>query len=146
MASSAAIGLSFFASPALAQNDHVRHYQAHNDALERGEIAAGIEHAENAWRAAETELGDSETTAVLSYNFANLAYYHFPKRVIEPRERVIAQTGDNHEIFSAEEPKLMLLAVRSFSAKDERAPNKPLRERLESISSVSRIAISPRRS
>jgi hypothetical protein len=48
--------------PSSAQSDHVAHYKAYSEALNRGDPIAAVEHAEAAWRAAETELGDNQTT------------------------------------------------------------------------------------
>lgn len=58
------------AAGALAQDRpvHLTEFKAYSDALAAGDENAAATHAEAAWRAAEEELGDHETTAILAEN------------------------------------------------------------------------------
>jgi hypothetical protein len=47
-------------------------YRAFREALTAGNGAAATSHAHAAWQAAETELGNHPTTAILAYNYARL--------------------------------------------------------------------------
>jgi tetratricopeptide (TPR) repeat protein len=113
--------------PSSAQSDHVAHYKAYSEALNRGDPIAAVEHAEAAWRAAETELGDNQTTAILAYNFANQIYYPRPADAIAPLKRVIELTGESSELFGAEEPGIMLLYVEARTDDKPREKNNALR-------------------
>ena len=76
-----AVVMSVWLAPTVssyAQNEHVVHYLAYNKALDDGDSIAATEHAEAAWRTAEAELGDHQTTAILAYNFADQIYYPRP--------------------------------------------------------------------
>ncbi len=117
---------------ALAQKEHVAHYKSYNAAIERGDFDAAAASGEAAWRAAETELGDQQTTAILAYNYARLIYYRAPEKAIEPLERVIAVAGDDSSLFVEDPPGLMLAYVRALTSPDSKNANKALRTLLES--------------
>ena len=119
---------SFAAS---AQADHVAHYQAYNTALEQGDMTTAIDQAEKAWRAAEENLGNNPTTAVLAYNFANLIYYSQPEAAVEPLNRVIAITGEDSDMFGVETPKLMLFLVNALLEDYSRAMRNKLKTTLD---------------
>ena len=104
-------------------------YKAYNAALDAGDLAEAIKHAEAAWRAAEEELGDNETTAILAYNFANAVYFSEPDRAIEPLKRVIALAGSQDEMFGADQPELML----ALSAYRSEPTSKDKRTKLHSV-------------
>ena len=109
---------------------YIAEYRAYNDALERGEILEAIARAEAAWRAAETELGDSDTTAKLAYNFAASVYDVDPNRAIEPLQRVIQLTGAQHQMFGAETPELMLVLSKFTASGEPGSVRKELSEKL----------------
>ena len=113
-----------------AQKEHVKYYKQFNEALEAGDLAAAAEAGERAWRAAETELGDNQTTAVLAYNYAAQIYFPAPDKAIEPLERVIEIVGEGNDMFGAEAPALMLAFARNATS-DERRNVDDLRARLE---------------
>jgi len=119
------------AAPAYAQNEHAGHYKAYNEALDSGDLPAAADHAQAAWRAAEREMGDNQTTAILAYNFANLIYYSRPADAIAPLNRVIALTGEGHEIFGAEAPVVMLAYVEASADEKSLGKKKALRRILE---------------
>ena len=116
---------------ALAQKEHVVQYKAYNAALETGDMIAAAEHAEAAWRMAETELGDNPTTAVLAYNYASMMYYAQPVNAIEPLKRVIAITGPSDPQFGAEEPGIMLAYIEAATDSAPRKKNEVLHQILK---------------
>ena len=119
-----------------AQRAHAPFYKQYNDALAAGDFAAAAAAGEQAWRAAEGDLGDHQTTAILAYNYASLIYYGAPERAIEPLERVIAIVGEGSGMFGAEPPELMLAFARA-AADDDRQLKTALRARLETAESTS---------
>lgn len=129
----ALIATIVLALPAQAQSDHVAHYQAYNQALAQGDLVAAEDQAEKAWRAAERELGDHQTTAVLAYNFANLVYFTQPQKALEPLARVVDITGDNNDMFGVESPGLMLLLANAFTNPDARERENTLRTTLNDL-------------
>ncbi len=118
---------------AQAQSEHVAHYQAYHAALDNGDLTTAIDEAEKAWRAAEQNLGDHQTTAVLAYNVANLVYFTHPQKAVEPLNRVIAMTGENNDMFGVESPRLMLLLVNAVLDDDSREKEQALRTALENL-------------
>lgn len=70
---------------ALAEATHLTHYAAYTEAFGQGRLAESMRHARSAWGAAEQELGDSPTTAILAYNYARLAFAYEQTR--EPAEQ-----------------------------------------------------------
>lgn len=127
----AAIAGFFCADAAYGQDQHVAYYKLYNEALEAGDRAAALKNAEAAWRAAEDELGDQQTTAVLAYNYAWLVYPSDQASAIEPLERVIAIVGEDSGLFGDEIPKLMLDYVRAVVSTDDRALKRKLTKTLE---------------
>ena len=117
--------------PALAQKEHIEFYKQFNEALEAGDFAAAEEAGERAWRTAETELGDSQTTAVLAYNYAAQIYFSTPEKAIEPLERVIEIAGEGSGLFGAEPPALMLAFVRAAANKKNIRLQSTLEKQLE---------------
>ena len=73
--------------------DYKAEYKAYNAAIEAGDEAEAIKRAEAAWQAAETELGDNQTTAILAYNYASLIYDKQPEKTTAAINRVMALTG-----------------------------------------------------
>ena len=118
-------------TPARAQQDHHAYYEAYQQAMHIGEYADAERHAEDAWRAAERELGDSETTAILAYNFAALIYDRRPADAIAPLQRVIDLTGEANEMFGPEAPIIMLLYIEAGLDNDSRSRKRALRKKLE---------------
>ncbi len=59
--------------PVLAQDAHLAEYARYQTAFDKGDVGAAMAYAKAAWQAAETELPDAATTAVLAYNYARLA-------------------------------------------------------------------------
>ena len=57
-----------------AEPTHLREFAAYQAAFAKGDLSATIEHARTAWQAAELELGDSATTAILAYNYARSSF------------------------------------------------------------------------
>ncbi len=95
IAASAAL-FALFASA--AAQEYLDAYKAYNAALERGDRAAAVDAAERAWRAAEKELGDDATTAVLAFNYLGLIAYSDVSRAEEPARRVdelLSSFGDD---------------------------------------------------
>jgi tetratricopeptide (TPR) repeat protein len=76
--------LVFLLSAPLAHADYRSEYAAYNKALAAGDYSGAAKHGEAAWRAAETELGEHKSTAVLAFNFAELVVIGEPRRAIEP--------------------------------------------------------------
>lgn len=118
---------------AQAQRAHVPFYQQYNEALAAGDFATAAKAGEQAWRAAEGELGDNQTTAILAYNYAALIYFTMPEKAVEPLERVVAITGESNELFGAEPPELMLSYVRATAKDENRRFKTDLRRHLEAF-------------
>lgn len=78
---------ALLSSPASA--DYKSEYQTYSSAIASGDTAGALSHGEAAWRAAETELGDVQTTAVLAYNFGRLASMYSAQKAIEPFGRAL---------------------------------------------------------
>ncbi len=119
--------------PANAQKEHVKFFKQFNKALETGDDAAATEVGERAWRTAEEELGDNQTTAILAYNYAAHIYAVTPEQAIEPLERAIAIVGEGSGLFGAEPPALMLAFVRAVANDDDKKMKSGLRDRLEAF-------------
>jgi len=62
-------------------------YKAYNEALARGDTATATTHAMTAWKAAEDALGDNATTAVLAYNYGQLALFDDPESSLPALQR-----------------------------------------------------------
>ena len=118
-----------------AQKAHVPFYKQYNEALAAGDFAAAAEAGEQAWRAAEADLGDHQTTAILAYNYASLIYFNAPGKAVEPLERVIAIVGEGSTMFGAEPPELMLSFVRTSLDSDRQLVTN-LRTRLATAEST----------
>jgi hypothetical protein len=71
----------------VAQAGHKSEYSAYRQAIAAGDYAKAARHGEAAWRAAEKELGDTKTTAILAFNFAELVVINEPAKAIEPYAR-----------------------------------------------------------
>lgn len=84
------LALILAATPATAFADHKSEYAAYRQALAAGDYAKAATHGEAAWRAAETEIGDTKQTAILAFNFAELVAVREPNKAIEPYERARA--------------------------------------------------------
>lgn len=130
--------LIVFAGAAAAQQRHVELYREYNAALEAGDVKTAVEKAESAWRAAEEELGDTQTTAILAYNYATLIYVAAPERAAEPLERVVAIAGEDDAIFGDEPPGLMLAYVSSAANGDNKGLIDALRDRLRAADDAGR--------
>ncbi len=131
----AAVFIAFALYPicaAGAEKTHLQYYKAYNAALEAGDFEAAATEGEAAWRAAEIELGDVQTTAVLAYNYASLIYFRRPEQAIEPLERVVEIAGADNEIFGDEAPGLMLSLVKAVSDNENKDAKKHLLGQLES--------------
>ena len=63
-----------------AEPTHLREFAAYQAAFAKGDLSATIEHARTAWQAAELELGDSATTAILAYNYARSSFAYADAR------------------------------------------------------------------
>lgn len=113
-----------------AQRAHIPFYKHYNEALAAGDFATAATAGEQAWRAAEADLGDHQTTAILAYNYAALIYFTLPEKAIEPLERVVAILGEGSDMFGAEPPGLMLAFARA-SADDDKTLKAALRAKLE---------------
>lgn len=116
---------------ASASETYKEQYRAYVAAVESGDADEAIARGESAWLAAEKELGDSETTAILAYNYASLIYIRTPEKAIEPLNRVIALTGDASPIFGDEPPILMLRVASAASDKESRQKIRELRKMLQ---------------
>lgn len=91
---SAAAAVALLAvSPAFA--DYKSEYKDYKAAIESRNLEKALEHGEAAWREAETEIGETTTTAVLAYNYAMLAAFAEPAKAIEAFDRAIAIAQKN---------------------------------------------------
>lgn len=114
------------AAPA-AHADHKSEYSAYRKALAAGDYFGAATHGEAAWRAAEKELGDTKTTAILAFNFAELVVINEPAKAVEPYSRARAISEKTKTAIAMED-----IAVGSESAAFVLAPeNKQRRIALE---------------
>jgi hypothetical protein len=74
---------------------HVVEYRAFRNALETGDEKTAASHALAAWRAAEVELGDHRTTAILAYNYAHRVLFNDSESALPPlrRARELQEAG-----------------------------------------------------
>lgn len=110
---------------------HVEAFNNYNQSLESGDAVAVDRYAKEAWLAAEDELGDNQTTAILAYNYANWIYENDPAAAIKPIKRVIALTGPSNEMFGADFPILILRYCEAMVASDKKRSFTKLREFLK---------------
>lgn len=73
--------------------DYRAEYKAYTIALKAGDYPKAAEHGEAAWRQAEQELGESKTTAILAFNYAELVVTRSPERAREAYERAKAMSA-----------------------------------------------------
>lgn len=109
--------------------DYQSEHELYVQALNAGDAVGAIRHCENAWRAAETELGDSATTAALALNYADLIMNFFPEKAIEPYERALAIAQDG--IGPLDPGKLELLLTETRLGVD--IENRKLARRLKKL-------------
>lgn len=129
------IGVAVIAAVVLAAGtasaDYKAEYRAYMQAFNTGDVAGALAHGEAAWRAAEAELGDSETTAVLAYNYANLVTPYDSAKAIEAYGRALAITDKGIGALPRDEIELRLLSVRLRSALGDAAIAKQLRSKVD---------------
>ncbi len=113
------------------ENNHLREYRAFKEALNKGDLSSAVQHAEQAWVFAEKELGGTEKTAILAYNYADLVYYDHPEKGIAPLRRVIELTGEGAPAFGAERPELILRLIEAASDEESRSKEKSLKKLLK---------------
>ncbi|MBB4658887.1 energy transducer TonB [Parvularcula dongshanensis] len=87
-----AVLLAAFALSGAAAQDrrHLEEYKAYLAAQQAGDAAATTRYAEAAWRAAETELGGHETTALLAQNYLWEVLLRDPEEAEEAAARALA--------------------------------------------------------
>lgn len=125
--------VSVSTSPAEASDKHLEAYRNYKAALEMGDNEAVKLYAREAWRAAEKELGDHQTTAILAYNYANWVYGIDPEIAIEPLKRVIAIAGEDNDLFGADLPIIMLrYCEANIALDDDKSAHNILRKLMES--------------
>ena len=78
------------AGGAQAGKTHLAEFKAFSDATAAGDRDAVLRHGEAAWRAAEAELGDHETTALLAQNFVYEAIWTAPDAARPAATRALA--------------------------------------------------------
>lgn len=128
----AAIAAIIFAAPASA--DYKRDYTAYAAALDAGDLAAAIRHGEAAWRAAEVELGDHATTAILAYNYATLVADFQPTKAAEAFARALAITEAGVGALSVTDLKVRLAEAMAIASALK--PGKEQKALLESLVSL----------
>jgi len=110
--------------------DYKADYRAYVAALEAGDAVAAIEAGKKTWRAAEAELGDHKTVAVLAFNYANIVAPSDPAAAVEPYERALALARAGVSDLSAPELEIALLDSR-FRSDDADATKSALRDALD---------------
>ncbi len=119
-------GLIFSAAPALAESGrHIAEFNAYNKALQAGDDDGAELHAYAAWRAAETELGDNQRTAILAYNYGRQIALSNPTMAQTPLERAASLTAAG---YGGPPPQMldlyMTYAAFATSAAKRRDPEK----------------------
>lgn len=127
-----AIAAVIFVAPASA--DYKIAYKAYMAALDISDLAAAMRHGEAAWRAAETELGDHATTAVLAFNFANLVADFQPTKAGEAYARALAITEAGIGALAAPDLRVRLAEAKVRASADQ--PRKEQKQLLELLDSL----------
>lgn len=136
----AAAALLAASSLAPVSADMMSSYQNYQRALQQGDIESAIQYAEEAWRAAKSEQGESETTAVLAYNYARMIYATTPERAIEPIRSVIAIAGEEAPQFADDPPMIMLRLSEALANPDDRSAFEALKELMSARSEATETA------
>ena len=95
-----------------AHADYRAEYNRYMEAFNAGNLNGAIGHSEAAWRAAEAELGDHATTAVLALNYANLISPYAPDRALKAYERALAITRMGYGSLNLLELELRAAEIR----------------------------------
>lgn len=128
----AAMAALLLAAPASA--DYKSEYKAYAAAIDISDLAAAVRHGEAAWRAAETELGDNATTAILAYNLAILVADFQPAKAAEAYARALAIAEAGIGALSAAELRVRLAEANVLASGDK--PRKEQKELLETLESA----------
>jgi len=125
------VAICLYIQPADAmQKKHIEAFKNYNAALAVNDEKAAIEHSKTAWMAGEEELGDSPTTAVLAYNYAQSIYYSDPANALAPLERTIELSGENLSQYGNEQPLTILLFTSALLDPDDRDKIKEFEKQL----------------
>lgn len=119
---------------AIAAATHLEEYQAYQAAFAQGDVAGALTHGHAAWQAAESELGDHGTTAVLAYNYARLAF-SYPDSASAAEQayaRALALTEAGKADLDLPELSIALAEVRLFLQPDDRQRERQLAAALQS--------------
>ncbi|MEO0697347.1 MAG: hypothetical protein AAFY84_14740 [Pseudomonadota bacterium] len=116
------VGLIGFSSMGIAlAEDYRAAYKLYNEATAAGDVEAARKHAKSSWQAAETELGDHPTTAVLAYNYG----FEMLFEDAEEAQKALARVTELLEAGTTEAPSVnfdLYVAYAAFRAakKDEK--------------------------
>lgn len=122
------------ASPALAQDEaYLEEFRAYQAALNNGDTKSALAHGYAAWQAAEAQLGDDRLTAILAYNYGQLAIYSDPAKANAALSRAKELASEGF----AELPQTYLDLYLAYTAfkfdEDRRGEANILRKRLEAL-------------
>lgn len=112
----------------VAAPSYLEEYQAYQAAFARGDVANALSHGHAAWQAAESELGDHDTTAVLAFNYARLAFTHPDSAITAERAyaRAMALTEAGKAEFDLSELAIALAEVQLYLRPDDRQQQRQL--------------------
>ncbi|MAW81864.1 MAG: hypothetical protein CMI63_16640 [Parvularcula sp.] len=112
---------------------YLEEFRAYTSALDEGDLEAALRHGYAAWQSAEAELGDDKLTAILAYNYGQLAIYSDPSKanIALARAKELAGAG------LADLPKTELELYLAYTAfkldEDSRRAGNALRDMLEQL-------------
>jgi hypothetical protein len=108
-------------------------YRAFREALTAGDGAATTLHAQAAWQAAETELGNHHTTAILAYNYGRLIVFYDTANSLVPLRRVNELQASGIADVSAVELRLYIDYAEFAAGGFKQRQAKKLRKSLEAF-------------
>lgn len=129
-----AVAIALQAGPVLADDKtYVAEFKAYQAAINSGDKDKALSHGLAAWQAAESELGDDRLTAILAYNYGQLAIYADPAKA----NAALSRAKELADAGLAELPMTDLELFLAYTAlklkKDGRSEANALRSQLEQI-------------
>jgi hypothetical protein len=112
---------------------HLIEYRAFREALAAGNGEAARSHAQAAWQAAETGLGDHRDTALLAYNYGRLIVFYDTVNSLVPLRRVNELQASGTADVSAVELRMYLDYAGFATGGFKQRQAKQLRKSLEAF-------------
>jgi hypothetical protein len=117
-------------------------YRSFTEALAAGDRDAATSHAHAAWQAAETELGDHRTTAILAFNYGRLVVFRHADNPLVPLRRAASLQASGTGDLSVTELQIYIDYAEFAAGGFKKRQGKKLRKSLEAFDDE-RIASTP---